>query len=159
MGYEKAVYQGLPQEVLASFCGVGNPFSLGPISSGSSILDIGCGAGFDLVVASKLVGDTGTVAGVDLTAEMTKKASKNLETLGINNAVVHQTETEILPFEDSSFDVVISNGVINLSPDKKRLFGEIYRVLKVNGTLQFADIILEKALPPEQSQSVESWSQ
>lgn len=142
-----------------SFCGVGNPFAVSPIKEGSVVLDIGCGAGFDLIVASRLTGDTGRVYGVDLTPEMVARAQANLAALGIKNAEVILISSEQLPFPDNSVDVVISNGVINLSPDKPRLFAEIYRVLKLGGRLQFADIILERELPPQLAAGVESWSQ
>ncbi|EKD35521.1 MAG: hypothetical protein ACD_75C01875G0002 [uncultured bacterium] len=142
-----------------SFCGVGNPFAVSPLGEGSIILDIGCGAGLDLIVASRLTGDTGRVYGVDLTPEMVERAQANLAALGIKNAEVILISSELLPFQDNSFDGVISNGVINLSPEKPRLFAEIYRVLKPGGRLQFADIILERTLPLHLAASVESWSQ
>ncbi len=122
-------------------------------------MDIGCGAGFDLYVASQLVGDNGKIVGVDLTEEMVDRARTNLATLQVKNAEVHLISSEQLPFADNTFDVVISSGVINLSPDKPSLFSEIHRVLKPVGRLQFADIILDKELPPHLATSVESWSQ
>lgn len=101
----------------------------------------------------------GRVIGVDLTHEMAMRAKRNLKAVGVTNVTVQQIDSETLPFEDDSFDYVISNGVINLSPNKTMLFKEIHRVLKPGGTLQFADIILEKELPPHLAASVESWSQ
>jgi ubiquinone/menaquinone biosynthesis C-methylase UbiE len=145
--------------MLNSFCGVGNPFAIELIEEGCNVLDVGCGAGFDLYIASQLVGDQGSAFGVDLTEEMVDKARINLGNQQVKNAEVHQISSEKLPFSDGSIDVVISNGVINLSPDKSRLFAEIFRVLKPGGRLQFADIILEKELPPDLAASVESWSQ
>lgn len=159
LGYSKDLLYKIPDELLNSFCGVGNPFSIAPIESGWSVLDIGCGAGFDLYVASQLVGDNGKIVGVDLTEEMVDRARTNLATLQVKNAEVHLISSEQLPFADNTFDVVISSGVINLSPDKPSLFSEIYRVLKPVGRLQFADIILDKELPPHLATSVESWSQ
>jgi ubiquinone/menaquinone biosynthesis C-methylase UbiE len=145
--------------MLRSFCGVGNPFSIDRIEEGTTVLDVGCGAGFDLLVALQLVGPSGKVVGVDLTKEMIDKARANLESMQIKNYELHHISAEQLPFADNSFDVVISNGVINLSPDKPRIFAEIHRVLKKGGRLQFADIILEKQLPPQLTASIESWSQ
>lgn len=106
-----------------------------------------------------MVGKEGQVTGVDLTEEMVKKARINLKTLQVKNAEIQLVSSEDLPFAESSFDVVISNGVINLSPDKQHLFREIYRVLKSGGRLQFADIILLEELPPHLATSIESWSQ
>jgi ubiquinone/menaquinone biosynthesis C-methylase UbiE len=138
---------------------VGNPFAISPLKEGSVILDIGCGAGFDLAVASRLVGETGRVFGVDLTPEMVERARANLADLEVKNGEVILVSSEQLPFAATAFDVVISNGVINLSPGKPGLFTEIYRVLKPGGHLQFVDIILENELPPHLAAGVESWSQ
>lgn len=138
---------------------MGNPFTISILPKGSTALDIGCGAGFDLYVASCQVGKHGKVIGVDLTEEMVVKARYNMEKLGVPNAEVHRVSNKIFPFEENTFDVVLSNGVINLSPEKKTLFSEIFRVLKPGGRLQIADIILEKKLPSHLAASVESWSQ
>lgn len=159
LGYERQLLEELPEELLNSFCGVGNPLAIDQIESGSSVLDIGCGAGFDLYIASCQVGSKGKVIGVDLTPEMVDRARKNLAAANAANSEVLLVASEQMPFADHTFDVVISNGVINLSPDKPTLFAEIYRVLKPGGRLQFADIILEKDLPPHLAANVESWSQ
>lgn len=159
LGYDATLLDEISEELLNTFCSVGNPFTLGPIDKGSSVLDIGCGGGFDLYVASKLVGPAGKVVGVDLTSEMVHRAKENLNTLQVSNVEVLQISGERLPFADEQFEVVISNGVINLSPDKRTLFSEIFRVLKPGGRLQFADIVLEKELPPHLASNVESWSQ
>ena len=159
LGYSKEILDVIPDNLLNSFCGVGNPFTIAPLKNGDNVLDIGCGAGFDLIVASRLVGSAGRVYGVDLTPEMLTRAEKNLDSLNIDNVEVMPLSSELLPFPDNTFDVVISNGVINLSPAKPQLFTEIYRVLKPGGRLQFADIILERELPAHLAASVESWSQ
>jgi ubiquinone/menaquinone biosynthesis C-methylase UbiE len=123
------------------------------------VLDIGCGAGFDLSVASQLVGPAGRVYGVDLTEAMVLRARENLRHAGIANAEVQQVTSDSLPFRDNMFDAVISNGVINLSASKKTLFVEINRVLKPGGRFAFADVVLEQQLPEELKGSTEAWSQ
>lgn len=159
LGYDETVLDEVSDGLMNSFCGVGNPFTLAPIAEGSYVLDIGCGAGYDLFIASRLVGPDGKVFGVDLTAEMVDRARINLNALQVENVDILQVEGELLPFDDNYCDAVISNGVINLSPDKARLFAEMYRVLKPGGRLQFADIVLEKELPPHLRSSIESWTQ
>ncbi len=159
LGYDKEMLAGLSNEILNSFCGVGNPFTIDRIENGTTVLDIGCGSGFDLYVASRLVGEKGKVSGVDLTNEMVDRARANLATMQVTNAEINLVSSELLPFADNTFDRVISNGVINLSPDKASLFSEIHRVLRPRGKLQFADIILDKPLPPHLTTNVESWSQ
>jgi len=114
LGYDPALIDAALPDLLESFCGVGNPFSLFPIQPGSVILDIGCGAGFDLYIAARLTGPEGHVHGVDLTGAMVERARENLQKAGIANAEVEQVGSESLPFNDNTFDVVISNGVINL---------------------------------------------
>ena len=118
--YDRVLVDAAPAGMLASFCGVGNPFSLDPVLPGSRVLDVGCGAGFDLFVAARLAGPAGRVSGVDLTEAMVLKARENLAKAGIANAEVLQVTSEALPFPDNTFDAVISNGVINLSPSKRR---------------------------------------
>jgi SAM-dependent methyltransferase len=159
LGYDPALVDAAYPGLLESFCGVGNPFSLFPIQPGSIILDVGCGAGFDLYIAARLAGPGGKVHGVDLTEAMVARARENLQKAGIANAEVRQVESESLPFEDNAFDVVISNGVINLSPEKETLFREINRVLKPGGRFGFADVVLEQELPQGTAGSAEAWSQ
>ena len=158
LGYNPEIIDAAGPGLLASFCGVGNPFSLFPIKPGSTILDIGCGAGFDLYVAARLTGPEGRVHGIDLTKAMVAKARENLKRTGITNFDVWHVDFEDLPFEDKSFDVVLSNGVINLSPEKEILFGEIFRVLRPDGRFGFADIVLDKEIPASIAASAESWA-
>jgi arsenite methyltransferase len=159
LGYDSEVVATLPDVVLQSFCGVGNPFSIAPIQAGALVLDIGCGAGFDMIVAARYVGERGVVHGVDLTPEMIERAMLSMTITDTTNGYVHIVTEEELPYDDASFDVVISNGVINLSVDKPRLFSEIYRVLKPGGTLQFADVIQSGENSPPPARSAESWAQ
>jgi SAM-dependent methyltransferase len=159
LGYDPAILDSAHPRFFESFCGVGNPFSLGDIRPGDSVLDVGCGAGFDLYVASRLVGEKGRVCGIDLTREMTTRAVENLTLAGITNFEIKKVDLEIIPYDDRSFDVVISNGVINLSPRKYMTFGEIERVLKPGGKLQFADVVAENEMTANFSGSAEAWSQ
>lgn len=159
LGYDPDSIQNASPGLLESFCGVGNPFTLGTIKKGDRVLDFGCGAGFDLFVASRLVGESGRVCGVDLTEQMVQRAEDNLAGINIRNSEIKKIDSDTIPFADATFDVVISNGVINLSPSKGICFKELYRVLKPGGRMQFADVMLEKELPPNLSGSLEAWSQ
>ena len=158
LGYELSIIESMTDEVLESFCGVGNPFTLGVINLGEAVLDVGCGAGFDLINAAHLTGPTGMVYGIDITPEMVEKARKNLRHIGMGNSQVRVAGSESIPYDDRAFDVVISNGVLNLSPFKEKSFQEIYRVLRPGGRLQFADIVLKKELPADVAGSLEAWS-
>ena len=159
LGYDSDIISSAPPRLLESFCGVGNPFSLGKISTGDAVLDFGCGAGFDLFAASRLCGKEGGVVGVDLTEEMVDKARTNLLSAAVHNFEIVQIDSESIPFMDGSFDVVISNGVINLTPHKLTTFREFFRVLRPGRRLQFADVVLERDLPEGLNKSPEAWSQ
>ena len=159
LGYDPTFIQEAPPSLLNSFCGVGNPFSLEMVPPGSSVLDVGCGAGFDLYVARRLAGESGRVCGIDLTREMVDRARRGLAAAGMNSIEIVHISTEEIPYNNSTFDTVISNGVINLSPCKQELFREIFRVMKNGGRLQFADVVLEKELPGPLAGSPEAWSQ
>jgi arsenite methyltransferase len=145
--------------MLESFCGVGNPFSLGPVRQGEALLDFGCGAGFDLFVAAHATGESGLICGVDLTGEMAEQARQNLAQAGVRRFEIKTIDSEKIPYGDGTFDLIISNGVINLCIDKKTCFSEIHRVLKPGGRIQFADVVLEQELPTGLSGSAEAWSQ
>jgi SAM-dependent methyltransferase len=159
LGYDAALINTVPDDLLVSFCGVGNPFTLGPIRSGEAVLDIGCGAGFDLINARHLVGPSGKVFGIDLTPEMVERAREIVRRSGFTNSEVIIAVADNIPFDSSTFDVVISNGVLNLSPLKEKSFQEIYRVLKRGGRFQFADIVLKEDLPDNVAGSLKSWSE
>jgi SAM-dependent methyltransferase len=159
LGYPLELWQDFPQDLLASFCGVGNPFSLGRVESGQAVLDIGCGAGFDVFLAARLAGPHGRAVGIDVTLSMVEKAQEHLSRLGLQQAAFQRGDAEALPSLDEDFDVVISNGVLNLTLDKAKAVGEIFRVLKPGGRLLVADMALVEALPPEREKKVENWYQ
>ena len=139
--YDKSLIDKLPDGLAATYCGVGNPFSLGKINTGEQVLDIGCGAGVDTILASMMTGPTGNVVGVDIVPEMLQQAEKNLMMTDQKNVSFKKTSGEKLPYPVDTFDVVISNGVINLIPDKEAALAEIIRVLKPGGRLMVADQI------------------
>ncbi len=158
-GYPLELIEDFPEELLAAFCGVGNPFSLGPLYPGDAVLDIGCGAGVDSLVAARLVGEGGRVVGIDITPAMIEQARDHLARLGWPQVSFQEGEAEALPFPDADFDVVISNGVFNLSLDKARALEEVHRVLKPGGRFMLADMVLVATLPPDLSDKVENWYQ
>jgi SAM-dependent methyltransferase len=159
LGYPEKVLQKIPDSILASFCGVGNPFSLGPFTPGEAVLDIGCGAGVDSLVAAHLVGPKGRVVGVDVTEEMIIRARSNLDLAGLSNVRFEVAAADALPFPDREFDVVISNGVFNLTVDKEQALRETRRVLKPGGRLMMADMVLVQELPADKAEKVENWFQ
>ncbi len=157
-GYDLMILGNMPDELIESFCGVGNPFTLGQISPEETVLDIGCGAGFDMIIASHLVGRKGKVCGIDITQEMLEKAKKNLEQAAVSVYELKVAGAEEIPYDNETFDVVTSNGVLNLSPLKGKSFKEIYRVLKPTGRLQFADIVLKEGKSSSGSSPLDDWS-
>ncbi|MDP3181470.1 MAG: methyltransferase domain-containing protein [Desulfobaccales bacterium] len=159
-GYPLDLVKDFPKTILDSFCGVGNPFSLGPIREGEVVLDIGCGAGVDTLMAARMVGPKGRVVGLDVTEEMIQRAGANLSLVpSLNNVSFQVGETESLPFPDKEFDVIISNGVFNLTLNKAKALKETYRVLKPGGRLLLADMVLVAELPQERAGNVENWYQ
>ena len=158
LGYDLCEVDALPSAVTESFCGVGNPFLLGQPLPDHRVLDLGCGAGFDTLLAAQMVGPNGKVIGVDMTPQMIVKARNNAEILGLANVELVLGAIEHLPLPDASVDLVISNGVFNLCPDKPRVLGEVFRVLKPGGRLQMADILLELHVTPQEVASKGSWS-
>ena len=137
--------------------GCGNPVAIASLKEGEVVLDLGSGAGFDAFLASPKVGKTGRIIGVDMTPEMIEKAKKNAEKGNYRNIEFKLGEIEDLPVEDNSIDVIISNCVINLSPNKKKAFQEAFRVLKTGGRLMVSDLVLDKELPKEIKESIEAY--
>jgi SAM-dependent methyltransferase len=142
-GYSREELAALPADAVASSFGCGNPVALGEIREGDTVLDLGSGAGIDLLLAARLVGPRGKVIGVDMTEAMIERARANAQAAGLTNVEVREGIIEDLPVESGSIDLVISNCVINLSPEKKRVFAELHRVLKVGGRFSISDIVAE----------------
>jgi arsenite methyltransferase len=159
LGYPEDWWQDFPPALLESFCGVGNPFSLGPLQHGEAVLDLGCGAGFDVAVAARLVGLGGRVVGLDVTPEMVTRAWELSASLPFRNVSFQVASAESLPFPAHFFDVVTSNGAFNLVIDKDKAAQEVLRVLKPGGRLHLADMLLVAPLPPEQANRIDNWYQ
>jgi arsenite methyltransferase len=148
----------VPDTAAESFAGVANPWALGRLAPGERVLDLGSGAGTDSLIAAQMVGDQGHVTGVDMTPEMLAKARAAAAEMEARNVEFVEAEAEQLPFPDASFDVVISNGVIDLIPDKDAVFGELYRVLAPGGRLQIADVTIQNPVSAEGRRNIDLWT-
>ena len=157
LGYPEELGR-VPESAVESFAGVANPFSLGRLSPGERVLDLGSGAGTDSLVAAQMVGPGGRVTGIDMTPEMVAKARAAATALGVDNVEFLEGEAERLPFPDASFDVVISNGVIDLIPDKDAVFAELYRVLEPGGRIQVADVTIQNPVSAEGRRNIDLWT-
>lgn len=158
LGYSVNEIDKLPDSATESFAGVGNPFSLGEIGLGQTVLDLGCGAGMDSILAARQVGPSGKVIGIDMSSDMVDKARQNAEVLGLRNIDFQIGEIEALDLSDGTADVAISNGVFNLCLDKPKVVAEIFRVLAPGGKLFMADMILKDHVTPQKVQLMGSWS-
>ena len=158
LGYDPAEVDRLPQTTIDSFAGTGNPFSVGQLNPGETVLDIGCGAGFDTLIAAHQVGSSGRVIAVDMTDAMLNRTREGARAIGLENVHAREGYAEQLPAEDGSVDVVISNGVINLTPDKVVVMEEIRRVLKPGGRIQLGDIVVHLEVPQDAKDDIDLWS-
>ena len=148
----------VPDAAVESFAGVANPWTMGRLAVGERVLDLGSGAGTDSLVAAQMVAEQGRVTGIDMTPEMLAKARGAAATMGVANVEFVEGEAERLPFADSSFDVVVSNGVIDLIPDKDAVFGELYRVLAPGGRMQIADVTIQTPVSEEGRRNIDLWT-
>jgi arsenite methyltransferase len=158
LGYPQDLLARVPEASCESFAGVANPFSMGALQPGEDVLDVGCGAGMDSLVAAQMVGATGSVTGIDMTPEMVAKARGSIAEMGLGNVKIVEGSAEHLPFENASFDVVISNGVIDLVPDKDAVFSEITRVLRPGGRIQLADVTIQNPVSEESKRDIDLWA-
>ena len=159
LGYHPDEIAMIPPESAAAFTGVGNPLRIGPIAAGESVIDVGCGAGMDLLLAARRAGPTGRVIGIDMTPAMIELAKRAAVKAGVwNHIEIRRGIAEELPVESESVDVAISNGLLNLSPDKFAACREIHRVLRPGGRLYLADVVVRRELPPAIRSDVDLWA-
>jgi arsenite methyltransferase len=158
LGYPRELLARVPEIAAESFAGVANPFALGALEPGEAVLDVGSGAGTDSLVAAQMVGAEGRVTGIDMTPEMLAKARAAAAEMGTTNVEFVEGEVERLHFADATFDVVISNGVIDLIPDKDAVFAEIERVLRPGGRIQVADVTIQNPVSEEGRRKIDLWT-
>ncbi len=158
LGYSDAMLEGIPESASSRLAGTGNPFALGALRPGETVVELGCGAGMDTLIASRMVGPSGRVVAIDMTPEMLEQARAAASEAGATNIDFHLGYIEEIPLPDASADVIISNGVINLAPDKQRLFREMHRVLKDDGRLQIGDIVVQTAVPEGAKRNIDLWA-
>lgn len=158
LGYRDEWLEGISETSIESFAGTGNPFSIGEIRAGEHVVDVGCGAGIDSLIAAKMVGAAGRVIGVDMTPAMLMKARHGAAETQMSNVEFREGFAELLPVPDSWADVVISNGVLNLMPDKAAALREMARVLKPGCRLQIGDILVQKAVPLSAKRRIDLWT-
>jgi SAM-dependent methyltransferase len=158
LGYPEPELARIPEGTVESFAGVANHWTLGRIEPGSVVVDLGCGAGTDLLIAAQMTGPTGRVIGVDMTASMLERARASADEMGMEHVDLHESLIEALPLEDASVDVVISNGVIDLVPDKDAVLDEIDRVLRPGGRLQLADVIIHHEVSEDARKRIDLWT-
>lgn len=158
VGYPDTLLDDLTDDVVEAFAGVANPFHWGLPALGETVVDVGSGAGLDSVIAARAAGEDGRVIGVDMTVDMLKRARRSASQLGLANLEFREGLAEELPIDDASVDLVISNGVLNLVPDKLGAYAEILRVLKPGGRFQVADIVVQKPVPEGAQRDIDLWT-
>ena len=158
LGYPEPELERVPDATVDSFAGVANHWTLGAIDPGAVVLDLGCGSGTDLLIAAQMTGPGGRAIGVDMTPAMLSRARENAREMGLENVEVQESLIESLPVDAASVDVVISNGVIDLVPDKDAVFAEIDRVLRPGGRLQVADVVIHKELSEDARARIDLWT-
>ena len=157
LGYPSEL-ANVPDSAVESFAGVANPWTMGRLSPGERVLDLGSGAGTDSLIAAQMVGEDGSVRGIDMTPEMLAKARSAATAMGVSNIEFVEGEAERLPFPDASFDAVVSNGVIDLIPDKDAVFSELFRVLVPGGRMQIADVTIQNPVSEEGRRNIDLWT-
>jgi len=157
LGYEDAWLDGIPEASVASLAGTGNPFAMGLPQPGERVVDVGCGAGLDSLIAARMVGSRGSVVGIDMTPQMLDRARRSAGEAGLDNVEFREGVAEALPVPDAWADVVVSNGVLNLFPDKLAGLGEMARVLKPGGRLQIGDILVERSVGDGAKRNIDLW--
>jgi SAM-dependent methyltransferase len=158
LGYPEPELSRVPDASVESFAGVANHWLLGRVEPGQVVLDLGCGAGTDLLIAAQMTGPTGRAIGADITTAMLERTRASAAEMGLGNVELHETVIEALPLEDASVDVVISNGVIDLIPDKEAVFDEIDRVLRPGGRLQIADVVIHHEVSEDARKRIDLWT-
>ena len=158
LGYPEAELARVPDAIVESFAGVANHWLLGDVEPGEVVLDLGCGAGTDLLIAAQMTGPGGRAIGVDMTSAMLERAASGAREMGLENVELRESLIESLPLEDASVDIVVSNGVIDLVPDKDAVFAEIDRVLRPGGRLQLADVVIHTEVSEDARERIDLWT-
>ena len=158
VGYKDDWFDGVSESAIEAFAGTGNPFAMGTLTPGEKVVDIGSGGGIDSLVAARMVGPGGEVVGIDMTPAMLEKARTAAAESDIDNVEFREAFMEELPVADGWADVVISNGVLNLTPDKQKVLAEMFRILRSGGRLQIGDILVDREVPEEAKRKIDLWT-
>ncbi|MGE3509869.1 MAG: methyltransferase domain-containing protein [Vicinamibacterales bacterium] len=158
VGYQDEWFEGVSELAIESFAGTGNPFAMGVLAAGERVVDVGSGGGIDSLIAARMVGASGHVVGIDMTPAMLDKARAAAAESSIDNVEFREAYMEALPVPDGWADVVISNGVLNLTPDKQKAVGEMFRVLRSGGRLQIGDILVTREVPQGAKEKIDLWT-